>query len=58
MQQSQNNQDLEKIDQDINFHRIIIFLIMIAVVAFYLIMKEVNVTDAAQHWGPVGDFFG
>lgn len=60
MQQSQNNQDqdLEKIDQDINFHRIIIFLIIIAVIAFYLIMKEITVTEAAQHWGPVGDFFG
>lgn len=60
MQESENNsnKDLEKIDQDINFHRIIIFLIIIAVVFFYLIMKEVNVTDAAQDWGPVGDFFG
>ncbi|MFP0967839.1 hypothetical protein ACLDZZ_03870 [Acinetobacter baumannii] len=60
MQETENNsnKDLEKIDQDINFHRIIIFLIIIAVVFFYLIMKEVSVTDAAQHWGPVGDFFG
>ncbi|MDN8137329.1 putative phage abortive infection protein [Acinetobacter baumannii] len=60
MQEIENNsnKDLEKIDQDINFHRIIIFLIIIAVVFFYLIMKEVKVSDAAQHWGPVGDFFG
>lgn len=60
MSQSQNNQDqdLEKIDQDINFHRIIIFLIILSVIAFYLIMKEITVTEAAQHWGPVGDFFG
>ena len=60
MSQPQNNQDqdLEKIDQDINFHRIIIFLIILSVIAFYLIMKEITVTEAAQHWGPVGDFFG
>ncbi|MDC4276315.1 hypothetical protein NQ637_17955, partial [Acinetobacter baumannii] len=60
MQEIENNsnKDLEKIDQDINFHRIIIFLIIIAVVFFYLIMKDINVKDAAQHWGPVGDFFG
>lgn len=60
MQENENNsnKDLEKIDQDINFHRIIIFLIIIAVVFFYLIMKEVDVTSAAQNWGPVGDFFG
>lgn len=60
MQETENNsnKDLEKIDQDINFHRIIIFLIIIAVVFFYLIMKNVEVTKAAQEWGPVGDFFG
>lgn len=60
MQEKENNsnKDLEKIDQDINFHRIIIFLIIIAVVFFYLIMKDIDVKDAAQHWGPVGDFFG
>ncbi|MDO7412635.1 putative phage abortive infection protein [Acinetobacter baumannii] len=60
MQENENNsnKDLEKIDQDINFHRIIIFLIIIAVVFFYLIMKDIDVKDAAQHWGPVGDFFG
>lgn len=60
MQEIENNsnKDLEKIDQDINFHRIIIFLIIIAVVFFYLIMKEVKVTDEAQNWGTVGDFFG
>lgn len=60
MQEIENNsnKDLEKIDQDINFHRIIIFLIIIAVVFFYLIMKDIDVEDAAQHWGPVGDFFG
>ncbi len=59
MQENKNNsnKDLEKIDQDINFHRIIIFLIIIAVVFFYLIMKDIDVEDAAQHWGPVGDFF-
>ncbi|MDX8156816.1 putative phage abortive infection protein [Acinetobacter pittii] len=56
--ENNSNKDLEKIDQDINFHRIIIFLIIIAVVFFYLIMKDVDVKDAAQHWGPVGDFFG
>ncbi|MDO7384554.1 putative phage abortive infection protein [Acinetobacter baumannii] len=60
MQENKNNsnKDLEKIDQDINFHRIIIFLIIIAVIFFYLIMKDIDVEDAAQHWGPVGDFFG
>lgn len=60
MQEIENNsnKDLKEIDQDINFHRIIIFLILIAVVFFYLIMKEVKVTDAAQQWGTVGDFFG
>lgn len=60
MQEKENNsnKDLEKIDQDINFHRIIIFLIIIAVIFFYLIMKDIDVKDAAQHWGPVGDFFG
>ncbi|WP_410568104.1 putative phage abortive infection protein [Acinetobacter sp. H1(2024)] len=60
MQEIENNsnKDLEKIDKDINFHRIIIFLIIIAVIFFYLIMKDIDVKDAAQHWGPVGDFFG
>lgn len=60
MQEIENNsnKDLEKIDQDINFHRIIIFLIIIAVVFFYLIMKDIDIKEEAQHWGPVGDFFG
>ncbi len=60
MQEIENdlNKDLKDIEKDINFHRIIIFLILIAVVFFYLIMKEVKITEAAQHWGTVGDFFG
>ncbi|TPT13119.1 hypothetical protein [Acinetobacter baumannii] len=60
MQEIENdlNKDLKDIEKDINFHRIIIFLILIAVVFFYLIMKEVKITDEAQHWGTVGDFFG
>ncbi|MDV7378139.1 putative phage abortive infection protein [Acinetobacter baumannii] len=60
MQEIENdlNKDLKDIDKDINYSRIIIFLILIAVVFFFLIMKEVKITDEAQHWGTVGDFFG
>ncbi|MBJ9370548.1 putative phage abortive infection protein [Acinetobacter sp. TGL-Y2] len=52
------NTDLDEIDKDINYHRIMIGLIIVAVIAFYLIMKEVQVTPNAQLWGTVGDFFG
>ncbi|MFW1756547.1 putative phage abortive infection protein [Acinetobacter guillouiae] len=52
------NTDLDEIDKDINYHRIMIGLIIVAVIAFYLIMKEVTLTDNAQHWGTIGDFFG
>ncbi|MFW2077485.1 putative phage abortive infection protein [Acinetobacter sp. ULE_I010] len=57
-QEEKKNKDIDAIDQDISFHRVMVFLIIIAVGFFYLIMKEVNVSEKAQHWGTVGDFFG
>lgn len=60
MQETENNsnKDLEKIDQDINSHRIYIFLIIIAVLFFYIICKGIKVPGQIELWGTVGDFFG
>lgn len=53
-----DNADLDKIDRDINFHRIMVFLILITAIFFYMIFINLKVTESAQSWGPVGDFFG
>ncbi|MFY7005183.1 hypothetical protein [Acinetobacter pittii] len=61
MQEIENNsnKDLEKIDQDINFHRILVVLIIFVVFFFYLIMmKRLNLPTEVESWGTVGDFFG
>lgn len=53
-----DNADLDKIDRDINFHRIMVFLILVTAIIFYMIFINLKVTESAQSWGPVGDFFG
>lgn len=53
-----DNDDLDKIDSDINFHRIMVFLILVTAIFFYIIFINLEVTTKAQSWGPVGDFFG
>lgn len=62
MQEKENNsnKDLEKIDEDINLHRILVSLIIIVVLAFYVIvLKRIELPpDEVQRWGTVGDFFG
>ncbi|ENU11101.1 putative phage abortive infection protein [Acinetobacter calcoaceticus] len=62
MQENENNsnKDLEKIDQDISFHRILIFLFILVVLAFYVIvLKSIELPpEEVQRWGTVGDFFG
>lgn len=57
-EKQKNNDDLDKIDRDINFHRIMVFLILLTALIFYVIFINFEVTDKAQTWGPVGDFFG
>ncbi|HAV5485131.1 putative phage abortive infection protein [Acinetobacter baumannii] len=61
MQELENNsdKDLEKIDQDISLHRILVFLIIIVVLFFYLIMLDrIKISSEVQNWGTIGDFFG
>ena len=53
-----DNNDLDKIDKDIVFHRIMVFLILLTAIIFYTIFINLEVTVKAQSWGPVGDFFG
>lgn len=53
-----DNSDLDKIDKDIVFHRIMVFLILLTALIFYMIFINLEVTVKAQSWGPVGDFFG
>lgn len=53
-----DNTDIDKIDSDINFHRIMVFLILVTAIIFYMIFINLKVPEVAQSWGPVGDFFG
>jgi len=62
MQEKENNsnKDLEKIDQDINFHReLVIFLIVVVVLAYLAIASnQISISESLEKWGTFGDFFG
>ena len=45
-----DNNDLDKIDKDIVFHRIMVFLILITAIFFYMIFINLKVTEYAQSW--------
>lgn len=53
-----SDEDLSKIDNDISFHRIMIFFVLLVTIIFYMILINFNAETSAASWGPVGDFFG
>lgn len=56
--ENKSDEDLSKIDNDISFHRIMIFLILLVTIIFYMIFINFDAQPFAASWGPVGDFFG
>lgn len=56
--ENKSDEDLSKIDDDIIFHRIMIFLILLVTIIFYMIFINFDAQPFAASWGPVGDFFG
>lgn len=55
-----DNDDLEKIDRDINSHRSLVKYLILLVALFYVAIatNQVPLSESLEQWGTFGDFFG